>query len=74
MGVYLMVFLGGTPFVSPLIGWFMDHYGVRQTIAACGIIVLVSALVVAYIYRNDRARPASIAVNDVLEDYGGFKG
>ena len=74
MGVYLMVFMGGTPFASPLIGWFMDHYGVRQTIAGCGAITTTAALIVAYIYRNDRARPESIAVNDVLQDYEGFKG
>jgi MFS family permease len=74
MGVYLMVFMGGTPFASPLIGWFMDHYGVRQTIAGCGAITTSAALIVAYIYRNDRARPESINVNDVLQDYEGFKG
>ncbi len=73
MGVYLMVFMGGTPFASPLIGWFMDQYGVRQTIAGCGAITTAAALVVAYIYRNDRARPESIDVNDVLQDYEGFK-
>jgi MFS family permease len=74
MGVYLMVFMGGTPFASPLIGWFMDHFGVRQTIAGCGAIVVAAALTVAFIYRNDRARPASINVEDVLQDYEGFKG
>lgn len=73
MGVYLMVFMGGTPFASPLIGWFMDQYGVRQTIAGCGAITSLAALVVAYLYRNDRARPESISVNDVLQDYDGFK-
>lgn len=73
MGVYLMVFLGGTPFASPLIGWFMDHYGVRQTIAGCGIIATASALIIAFIYRNNRARPESISVNDVLQGYEGFK-
>jgi MFS family permease len=74
MGVYLMVFMGGTPFASPLIGWFMDHFGVRQTIAGCGAIVVAAALTVAFIYRNNRARPASINVEDVLQDYEGFKG
>jgi MFS family permease len=74
MGVYLMVFMGGTPFASPLIGWFMDHFGVRQTIAGCGAIVVAAALTVAFIYRNDRARPASINVEDVLQNYEGFKG
>ncbi len=74
MGVYLMVFMGGTPFASPLIGWFMDHYGVRQTIAGCGVITSAAALVIAFLFRNDRARPESISVSDVLQDYEGFKG
>jgi MFS family permease len=73
MGVYLMVFMGGTPFASPLIGWFMDHYGVRQTIIGCGVITTAAALIIAFIFRNDRARPESIDVHDVLEDYEGFK-
>ena len=69
-----MVFMGGTPFASPLIGWFMDHFGVRQTITGCGAIVVIAALIVAFIYRNDRGRPESINVADVLQDYEGFKG
>jgi MFS family permease len=73
MGVYLMVFMGGTPFVSPLIGWFMDHFGVRQTIAGCGLITTLAALIILFLYRDNRARPASIRVNDVLQNFEGYK-
>ena len=73
MGVYLMVFMGGTPFVSPLIGWFMDHFGVRQTIAGCGLITTFAAIFILFLYRDNRARPESIRVNDVLQNFEGFK-
>jgi MFS family permease len=73
MGVYLMVFMGGTPFGSPLVGWCMDHYGVRETIAVCGFVVTISALVIAYFYRDKLTRPTSIDAQDVLDGYEGFK-
>ena len=75
MGIYLMVFMGGTPFGSPLVGWVMEHIGVRQTIAWCGIIASASAFITFMILRGNVARPASILVDDVLEaDLDGYKG
>lgn len=38
MGIYLTVFLGGTPIVSPLIGWMTQELGTRITITICGAI------------------------------------
>ena len=43
MGIYLMVFLGGSPIGSPLIGLVSDAIGVRQAIAICGAVVAVGA-------------------------------
>ena len=36
MGIYLTVFLGGTPLVSPLIGVMTELIGTRLTITICG--------------------------------------
>jgi MFS family permease len=49
MGIYLMVFMGGTPFGSPLIGWLCSSIGVRQTLALCGAVTM-SAGILMYIY------------------------
>jgi MFS family permease len=43
MGIYLLVFLGGSPIGSPLIGVVSDAIGVRQAIAICGAVVSFGA-------------------------------
>jgi len=45
MGIYLTVFLGGTPIVSPLIGWMTQVIGTRETIGICGTISLLAAAI-----------------------------
>jgi MFS family permease len=44
MGLYLLVFLGGTPIGAPLIGWASDLFGVRQTLAICGFLTGIGGL------------------------------
>jgi MFS family permease len=56
MGIYLTVFLGGTPFVSPIIGWLAELIGIRATIVACGSVLALSALVLLLIYNTRRKR------------------
>lgn len=46
MGIYLMIFMGGTPIGSPLIGFVADAVGIRLTIVLCGLVLLVAALVI----------------------------
>ena len=58
MGLYLLIFMGGTPFGAPLVGWMADLIGVRQSVAACG---LITALAAAIIYFTARKRLASIS-------------
>ena len=67
MGIYLTVFLGGTPIVSPLIGWMTQEIGTRQTITICGSISLLAALVTYSQFHDKGAPPPSVAVADVLE-------
>ena len=67
MGLYLLIFMGGTPFGSPLIGLATDYIGIRPTIAMCGGISLSAALFVWIKYRNKVTTPADISVAAVLK-------
>jgi MFS family permease len=67
MGIYLTVFLGGTPIVSPLIGWMTQEIGTRYTIAICGAISLTAAAITYGKFKNRTEAPESVLVDDVLE-------
>lgn len=67
MGLYLLIFMGGTPFGSPLIGLATDYIGIRPTIAMCGGISLAASLFVWIKYRNKVDTPADISVAAVLK-------
>ena len=49
MGIYTLVFMGGTPLGSPLVGWVAETFGARWSIALGGIISAIAALVVGFI-------------------------
>ena len=49
MGIYTLLFMGGTPLGSPLVGWVAETFGARWSIAIGGIISATAALVVALI-------------------------
>ena len=67
MGIYLTVFLGGTPLVSPFIGSMTEIVGTRTTIMVCGSISFFAALITYMKFKNRSAAPESFAVADVLE-------
>lgn len=52
MGIYLMIFMGGTPIGSPLIGFTASAIGIRATILLCGVVVLGAALVLRTMFRD----------------------
>jgi MFS family permease len=54
MGIYLLIFMGGTPIGSPLIGWVADQIGIRNAIFACGLIVALGALFCIWLLRGGR--------------------
>jgi MFS family permease len=62
MGVYFLVFMGGTPIGSPLVGWLAGEVGVRWTLALCGVSTALAAVVAAYVlaWRTDRRISASV--------------
>ncbi len=66
MGIYLLIFMGGTPFGSLLIGWMTETIGVRETIAACGGISLMAAVAIWVIFRDMVEEPADLRVSAVL--------
>jgi MFS family permease len=68
MGIYLLIFMGGTPFGSPLIGATTELIGIRPTIAVCGGISLFASLYIWFKYKNRIALPADISVAAVLKD------
>lgn len=67
MGLYLLIFMGGTPFGSPLIGATTDVIGIRPTIAVCGGISLAASLFVWFKYKNRVQLPADTSVASVLK-------
>ncbi|MEZ0106104.1 MFS family permease [Catenulispora sp. EB89] len=48
MSVYMVVFLGGTPVGSPLVGWVGQHFGARYAVGGGGVISVVAAIIAAY--------------------------
>lgn len=67
MGLYLLIFMGGTPFGSPLIGTTTELIGIRPTIAVCGGISLAASLIIWFRYKNRVQLPADISVASVLK-------
>ena len=68
MGLYMLVFLGGTPLGAPLVGWIAATYGTRLSLIVGGVISAAAAIVIAVLlarYRGVRLRrylrPAALA-------------
>lgn len=66
LGIYLLIFMGGAPFGSSLIGVFSDVFGIRQTVAGCGVISLVSVLVIRGIFKEKVGTPEDTTIGGVL--------
>ncbi len=67
MGIYMFIFMGGTPIGSPLIGFASEHIGIRWTIAACGLITIFAAIYARFHYRKSAITPSDISVASVLK-------
>jgi MFS family permease len=66
MGLYLLVFLGGTPLGSPLAGWAAQAFGPRISLIAGGAISAAAAVAVALVL----ARSRGIRLRDQLRPAG----
>jgi MFS family permease len=49
MGVYMLVFLGGAPIGSPLIGWVAEQFGPRMSLISGGVVSAVAAIAVGLV-------------------------
>jgi MFS family permease len=58
MGIYLMIFMGGTPIGSPLIGFVASAIGIRAAIVLCGLVLLVAALIIRNRFKS--VKPVTI--------------
>jgi len=64
MALYLMVFVGGTPLGSPLIGWVGETFGARWALIGGGLASIAGTLLCVGLYlrarraREDRPQPA----------------
>ena len=54
MGLYLLVFLGGTPLGAPLVGWVAEQFGPRMSLFAGGAISAVAAAVIGLLLARRR--------------------
>ena len=66
MGIYLLIFMGGTPFGSLLIGYLTEAIGVRETVAFCGAVSLIAALVIWAVFNKRVEPPQDFRVSEVL--------
>jgi predicted MFS family arabinose efflux permease len=56
MGLYMLVFVGGTPIGAPIIGAVTSHFGARTGMAVCGLVTVAAAVIVAgAVARRQRA-------------------
>ena len=56
MALYLMVFMGGTPFGSPLIGWIGEEFGARWSLIAGGVVSILGTLLCVAIFLHLRRK------------------
>jgi MFS family permease len=59
MGLYMLVFIGGTPIGAPIIGELTNHFGARVGMATCGAIPALAAVAIAVTTATAAARQKS---------------
>ncbi|NUU20377.1 MAG: MFS transporter, partial [Streptomycetaceae bacterium] len=62
MGLYMLVFMGGTPLGGPLVGWIAEAYGPRVALLFGGLVSAASAVVVALILVRHSGRRLRVRV------------
>jgi MFS family permease len=67
MGIYLFLFLGGSPLITPIIGLLSETIGIRQTIAICGGITILAPTIIWFKFKDHLAVPADISIAAVLK-------
>jgi len=67
MGLYMLVFLGGTPIGSPLVGWIAETFGPRMSMISGGVVSGVATVAVAALL----ARSAGVRARSAWAARGG---
>ena len=67
MGIYLLIFMGGTPLGSLFIGYMTEVVGVRETIFICGVIPLVAATLLCVFFKDELQKPDDLRVSTILK-------
>ena len=70
--LYLMIFLGGTPFGAPLVGWIGEEYGARWTLIFGGAMSIAGILAAtAYYWRRQGMQRTELrsAAHDIRVKY-----
>jgi len=69
MGLYMLVFLGGAPIGSPLVGWAAEVFGPRVSLLAGGVISVLATAVIGLMLARSRGarvreylRPARLGI------------
>jgi MFS family permease len=61
MGLYMLVFIGGTPLGAPVIGAVTSHFGARTGMLVCGAVPAVAAVIAAGAAARRRRADAGVA-------------
>ena len=56
MGLYMLVFIGGTPVGAPVIGTITNDFGARAGMAVCGAVPALAALIMAILVKARASR------------------
>jgi MFS family permease len=64
MGLYMLVFLGGAPLGSPLVGWAAEQFGVRTSLIAGGVISALAAAAAAFLLARANRSPSPLAISE----------
>jgi MFS family permease len=67
LGIYQLVFLGGAPLVTPLLGLFSEAFGIRKTIILCAAVTILAPTLIWLKFKNRIAVPADISIAAVLK-------
>jgi MFS family permease len=59
MALYLVCFMGGTPFGAPIIGWLAGAAGPRWGLIGGGVVCLLSAMALAAVSARQRGMHAA---------------
>jgi MFS family permease len=57
MGLYMLVFTGGTPIGAPIIGAITNHFGARAGMTVCGAVPALAAVALVLLRGTARVQP-----------------